>query len=55
MTENKTKHPAKQPKGIVCKNCSAFVFQHYAITSGRCWNCRALLTEEQCYDEGAGI
>jgi hypothetical protein len=30
--------------GLLCANCGAYIVRHYALTAGRCPNCKASLT-----------
>lgn len=41
--------------GFVCSNCKSCVLRHYAMTTGRCSNCHAQLSEDDAYLDGAGI
>ena len=33
----------KKPTEIICDNCHGCVFRHIAVTTGRCWHCKAQL------------
>jgi hypothetical protein len=42
--------------GVICLSCGTCVMRHYAVTQGRCWNCRAALNEDaQACTAGGGI
>ena len=30
-------------KNIVCSHCRNSIFEHYAVTEGRCWNCHTTI------------
>ncbi len=49
------KHPGKLPCGFECSNCRTCILRHYALTQGRCWNCKALLRDDEHLEWGAGI
>ena len=56
MEGQKTRRPVKLPCGIiVCENCNTCIFRHYALTEGRCWNCKVRLREKQLGKKGGGI